>query len=78
MRQDVRTPFEAALHHVRAAAYGPGEFVGQESFMTAGEILALAARAGIGPGAYADTRARRRARSNGRRSSCLTARRRTR
>ena len=22
MRQDVRTPFEAALHHVRAAAYG--------------------------------------------------------
>jgi SAM-dependent methyltransferase len=51
MRQDVRTPFEAALHDVRAAAYGPGEFVGQESFMTAREILALAARAGIGPGA---------------------------
>ena len=50
MRQDVRTPFEAALHHVRAAAYGPGEFVGQESFMTAGEILGLAARAGVGPG----------------------------
>ena len=50
MRQDVRTPFEAALHHVRAAAYGPGGFVGQESFMTAGEILALATRAGVGPG----------------------------
>ena len=50
MRQDVRTPFEAALHHVRAAAYGPGGFAGQESFMTAGEILGLAERAGVGPG----------------------------
>jgi SAM-dependent methyltransferase len=31
-------------------AYAPGEFVGQESFMTAGEIRGLAAQAGIGPG----------------------------
>ena len=50
MRQDDRTPFEHALHRARASAYAPGEFVGQEGFMTAGEILALAARAGIGPG----------------------------
>jgi SAM-dependent methyltransferase len=32
------------------SAYAPGEFVDQESFMRAGEILALARRAGIGPG----------------------------
>ena len=50
MRQDVRRPFDQALHAARVAAYEPGEFVGQESFMTAGEIRALAARAGIGPG----------------------------
>jgi SAM-dependent methyltransferase len=50
MRQDHRTPFELALLRTRASAYAPGEFVGQESFMTAGEIRALAARAGIGPG----------------------------
>jgi SAM-dependent methyltransferase len=50
MRQDDRAPFDRALHHVRATAYAPGEFVGQEGFMTAGEIRALAARAGIGPG----------------------------
>jgi SAM-dependent methyltransferase len=48
VRQDVRAPFEQALHRARVSAYGPGEFVGQESFMTAGEIRALAARAGIG------------------------------
>jgi SAM-dependent methyltransferase len=50
MRQDVRTPFDQALERARMSAYAPGEFVGQESFMTAGEILALAAQAGIGPG----------------------------
>ena len=50
MRQDDRTPFERALQRARVSAYAPGEFVGQESFMTAGEIRALAARAGIGPG----------------------------
>jgi SAM-dependent methyltransferase len=32
------------------SAYAPGEFVGQESLMTAGEIRDLARRAGIGPG----------------------------
>ena len=50
MRQEDRAPFDRALHRARAAAYAPGEFVGQESFMTAGEIRALAAQAGIGPG----------------------------
>jgi SAM-dependent methyltransferase len=50
MRQDDRAPFERALRRARVAAYAPGEFAGQESFMTAGEILALAAQAGIGPG----------------------------
>lgn len=50
MRQDVRTPFDRALQYARAAAYAPGDYAGQESFMTAGEIRALAARAGVGPG----------------------------
>jgi SAM-dependent methyltransferase len=48
MRQDDRAPFDRALRRAREAAYPPGEFVGQESFMTAGEIRALAQRAGIG------------------------------
>jgi SAM-dependent methyltransferase len=50
MRQDDRAPFERALHRARVSAYAPGEFVGQESFMTAGEIRALAAQAGIRAG----------------------------
>jgi SAM-dependent methyltransferase len=50
MRQDDRAPFERALNGARQSAYAPGEFVGQESFMTAGEIRALGERAGIGPG----------------------------
>jgi SAM-dependent methyltransferase len=50
MRQDDRAPFDRALHDARVAAYAPGEFVGQESFMTAGEIRGLAVRAAIGPG----------------------------
>jgi SAM-dependent methyltransferase len=50
MRQDDRAPFHRALHRARVSAYGPGQFVGQESFMTASEILALAVRAGIGRG----------------------------
>jgi SAM-dependent methyltransferase len=50
MRQDDRTPFDHALHRARTSAFAPGEFVGQESFMTAGEIRALGERAGIGPG----------------------------
>ena len=49
MRQDDRAPFDRALHDARIAAYAPGEFVGQESFMTAGEIRALAVQAGVGP-----------------------------
>jgi SAM-dependent methyltransferase len=51
MRQDDRAPFDQALRRAREAAYAPGDFVGQESFMTAGEIRALAERAGVGPGA---------------------------
>ena len=50
MRQDDRASFDRALQRARVAAYAPGEFVGQESFMTAAEIRALAARAGIGAG----------------------------
>ncbi len=50
MRQDDRALFDDALRPARVAAYAPGEFVGQESFMRAQEILALAAAAGIGRG----------------------------
>jgi SAM-dependent methyltransferase len=50
MRQDDRAPFDRALHRPRVSAYAPGEFVEQESFMTAGEIRALGVQAGIGPG----------------------------
>src|SRR4051812_39300361 len=49
MLQEERAPFEEGLHRARVAAYAPGEFAGQESFMTAGEIRALAARADINP-----------------------------
>jgi sarcosine/dimethylglycine N-methyltransferase len=49
VKQDERAPFVRALHRARVAAYAPGEFVEQESFMRAGEILELARRAGIGP-----------------------------
>jgi SAM-dependent methyltransferase len=50
MRQGDRALFDAALRRARVAAYPPGEFVGQESFMGAAEILALAGDAGVGPG----------------------------
>jgi hypothetical protein len=50
VRQDDRAPFDRALHRARVSAYAPGEFVGQESFMTAGEMRALAVQVGIGPG----------------------------
>lgn len=50
MRQDDRRSYDKALRAARMAAYPPGEFVEQESFMRAAEILALARRAGIGPG----------------------------
>jgi SAM-dependent methyltransferase len=43
-------PFDRALHRARMSAYAPGEFVGQESFMTAGEIGALAVQVGIRSG----------------------------
>ena len=51
MKQDDRTAFAHALQRARLSAYGPGEFVDQESFMRSGEILSLAVRAGIAPGA---------------------------
>jgi SAM-dependent methyltransferase len=51
VKQDDRARFDRALHRAHMSAYAPGEFVGQESFMTAGEIRALAVQAGIGPGA---------------------------
>src|ERR687895_2625924 len=50
VRQDHRAPFDRALHRARVSAYALDEFVGQESFMTAGEIRALAVQVGIGPG----------------------------
>ncbi len=52
VRQDRRAPFVAALQQARTAAYPPGEYVGQESFMRAGEIRQLVGRARIGPGVY--------------------------
>jgi SAM-dependent methyltransferase len=51
MKQDERIPFVDALHRARVAAYPPGEFVEQESFMRASEIRAMADQAGIVPGA---------------------------
>ena len=51
MSQDDRAPFDRALRRARVAAYAPGEFVGQEGFMTAGEIRTLAVQAGIDPAA---------------------------
>ena len=50
MMQDDREPFDRALRRARRSAYAPGEFVEQENFMTAREILDLGLRAGIGPG----------------------------
>ena len=50
MKQDERAPFVQALQRARVSAYAPGEFVEQESFMRAGEILSLARQAGIAPG----------------------------
>lgn len=50
MKQDERAPFVRALQRARVGAYAPGEFIEQESFMRAGEVLALARQAGIAPG----------------------------
>jgi SAM-dependent methyltransferase len=47
VREDDHAAFDRALHRARVSAYAPGEFVGQESFMTASEIRAVAAQAGI-------------------------------
>ncbi len=52
VRQDERAPFHRALARARVSAYPSGEFVEQESFMSAGEILGLARRAGIAPGVF--------------------------
>jgi SAM-dependent methyltransferase len=49
VKQDERAPFVSALQRARVAAYAPGEFIEQESFMRAGEIRALADHAGIAP-----------------------------
>jgi SAM-dependent methyltransferase len=50
MRQDQEAPFVRALERARASAYPSGEYIEQESFMLATEILDLAARAGITAG----------------------------
>jgi SAM-dependent methyltransferase len=50
MSPDDRSRFDAAMLRARLSAYPPGEFVGQESFMTRTEILSVARRAAIGPG----------------------------
>jgi len=48
---DERRTTADALRQAQQAAFGPGEYVEQESFVRASEILALAKRASIGPGA---------------------------
>ena len=48
MIQVGRAAYGAALEVARQEAYRPGEYVGQESFMTASEIRAVAERAAIG------------------------------
>jgi len=50
MKQDERAQFVGALQRARVSAYPPGEYVEQECFMRAGEIRALAGRAGIASG----------------------------
>jgi SAM-dependent methyltransferase len=52
VKQDERAPFVQALQRARESAYPSGEFIEQESFMRAGEIEALAGRAGIAPGVF--------------------------
>jgi SAM-dependent methyltransferase len=50
VRQDERAPFDRALRRARVAAYPAGEYVEQESFMSAAEIRKLAQHAGITAG----------------------------
>jgi SAM-dependent methyltransferase len=49
VRQDLRTPFVTALHGARQAAFPAGQYVGQESFMTADQIRTLARRCAVDP-----------------------------
>ncbi len=46
-----RAELDRALHRARVSAFPPGEYIGQESFMRASEILGLAVDAGVSPGA---------------------------
>jgi len=50
MNEDERAVYDLALRPARLSAYPVGEFVGQESFMRASEILSLAVKAGVSPG----------------------------
>ena len=50
LNYDARETVDRALRAARVAAFAPDEFVGQESFMPASEIVRLAERAHIGPG----------------------------
>lgn len=50
MMADERAALDHALWRARAAAFPPGEFVGQEGYMSASEVLSLAARAGVTTG----------------------------
>src|SRR5580704_14343798 len=52
MRQDQRAPVLTALERARATAYPAAQYVGQESFMQAGEVRKLARRARVGPGVW--------------------------
>jgi len=50
MSGDERAVYDLALRPARLSAYPVGEFVGQESFMRASQILSLALKAGVSPG----------------------------
>ena len=50
MSADDRRARVEALRRAQQAAFGPGEYVEQESFVRASEILALGVRAGVGSG----------------------------
>lgn len=49
-RVDEHDLVDAALAQARAGAFAPGEYVDQQSFVTASEVLTLARRAGVAPG----------------------------
>lgn len=49
MTDDLRGRMDRALREARLAAFPPGEYAEQESFMRASEIVGLARRAAIGP-----------------------------